>query len=82
MINPLHLQLAKTLLGRDYTPEATAFTKAMYELAQGLTKEQQLFISQHWMNVHEFLASPQGKEAAQLFVTEWQAQKGVPKDAS
>lgn len=72
MINPLHLQLAKTLLGRDYTPEAEMFFKTRATIGQALDQKGQEFFMQNWRNLPDFLSTPAGQEIIQLTIGMWQ----------
>lgn len=71
MLNPLQVALANQLLGRDVAPDIQKFYQARHKLGQALSAEQQIFVSEHWQRVEEFLASEKGRTAAALFVDEW-----------
>lgn len=48
----------------------------MYQaIGASLNKEQQLFVSEHYKNIGEFLKTDKGKEAIVGFVKKWQESK-------
>jgi len=51
------------------------FPEMQTALRETLTKEQQLFVSQHYPSFLDFIKTPQGTAAIQLFIEEWQKQK-------
>ena len=72
MLSLEQIQLVSALIGRDVSKEISLFFDARMALGKALSTEQQEFVSVHWPRVDAFLASEKGRQAADLFVSEWQ----------
>ncbi len=68
-MNPVQTVALRALIG----PEMAALAEgSMTALGNSLSKEEQMFVSKNWKDVPKFLASKEGKEAAQMFVQIWE----------
>jgi len=72
------LPLASQAVGRDLSVELNLFYRARAAVGSALTQEGQLFFSQNWPKLVDFMETPEGKKAVASLVDAW-AQSFVPK---
>lgn len=63
--------LLSALMGRDVSREVAALAQCRAALGSALSVEQQLFVSEHWRDLHVWLGTDAGRDAARLVVDEW-----------
>lgn len=66
------------LMGRDVSREMAALADMRAALGESLSKDQQVFVSAHWLSLADWLRTDAGREAARLVADEWRASRGHP----
>lgn len=76
------LSLAKTLLGRDFTPEANMFFRTRAAIGNALDQEGKVFFMNRWKDFPIFLETPNGQKAMAELVAAWKQAETQPTTES
>jgi len=68
------LPIASQFVGRDLTAELNAYQRSKAAITAALNLEGQVFLSQYWRGIPDFLETPEGKKAIADFLDAWVVQ--------